>query len=197
VVFYGFFVSDFFVWIALPLFIFCARILDVSLGTIRVIFISRGFKYYAALIGFFEILIWLFAISQLMANMNNPVLFLFYAGGFSAGTFIGIILEEKLSLGTVLIEIITKNNSTGMIDRLLTKNFKFTCIDAQGSHGEVKMIFVVTKRQNITKVIDIVKSFNPKAFYSIEDIRYANEEKPHKKSYFDYLRHFPAFKKGK
>ncbi len=195
---FAFFNSDFFVWIILPLFIFSARIIDVSLGTIRLIFISRGFKYYAPIIGFFEILVWLFAISQIMQHLNNLFLILAYALGFSAGTFIGIYLEEKLSLGTVLIQIITRKNSLGMLEELQTKKFKTTVIEAEGEAGHIKMIFIVTKRQNIGKVLETVKEFNPKAFYAIEDVRAAHEGIPSShKSFAEQLKTFTTFRKGK
>ncbi|MFH1895584.1 MAG: DUF2179 domain-containing protein [archaeon] len=193
-----FFNSDFFAWIALPLFIFIARVLDVTLGTIRVIFIARGFKYYAPIIGFFEIMIWLSAISQIIQNINNLYLFFAYSGGFAAGTFVGIYLEEKISLGTVLIQAITRKNSLGIITELRAKNFKTTVIEAEGSNGNVKMILVVTKRQNIHKVIEIIKSFNKNAFYAIEDVRTVNEgvHASHR-NFFDYLKPFTPFKKAK
>lgn len=189
--------SDFFLWIAMPLFIFTARVIDVTLGTIRVIFISRGMKYYAPIIGFFEIIIWLLAISQIMQNLTEIHLFFAYAAGFSAGTFVGIYLEEKISLGTVFIQIISRKNTFAIIDGLRSKNFKATVIDAEGNSGKVKMILVITKRQNIRKVVNIIKAFNPKAFYAIEDIRSAAETPASHKSFFEYLRPFTAFKKAK
>ncbi|MBU2100955.1 DUF2179 domain-containing protein [Candidatus Micrarchaeota archaeon] len=190
--------SGIFSFIVLPLFIFFARVMDVSLGTIRLVFISRGFKHYASIIGFFEILIWLTAISQIMQNMNSPLLFLFYAGGFATGTFVGIWIEEKLSLGTIMIEVITRKNALGMIEELKAKKFKVTSIDAEGENGHVKMIFIVTKRHNALKVIEIIREFNSKAFYAIEDVRSVNDGTiPTRKNRLDYMKLFAPFRKGK
>ena len=90
--------TPFFAWVVLPLLIFFARICDVTLGTIRVIFISKGFKYIAPCIGFFEVIIWLLAIGQVMNNITNVASYIAYGAGFATGTFVGMAIEEKLSL---------------------------------------------------------------------------------------------------
>jgi len=110
--------TEIFTWILLPILIFFARVGDVSLGTIRIIFISKGIKYLAPLIGFFEILIWLVAISQIMQNLTNIYYYIFYAGGFATGNLVGIIIEEKLSIGTVAIRIITRKDAEELTNAL-------------------------------------------------------------------------------
>ena len=104
-----FFNPEIFTWVIMPLLIIFARICDVSLGTIRIISIARGYKLIAPLLGFFEILIWLLAIKQIMQNLTNIFYYVAYSGGFAAGTFIGIYIEEKLAMGIFLIRIITLN----------------------------------------------------------------------------------------
>lgn len=170
-----FFNSAIYTWFILPLLIFLARIFDVSLGTIRLIFISKGMKYFAPVIGFFEVLIWLLAIGQIMKNLNNVVCFIAYGGGFALGTFLGIFLEEKLSIGMVTVRIITQKDASELIQFLQAKNYGITCIDAEGAQGQVKIIFMIIRRQNLKNVIEIIKRFNPNAFYSIEDIRFVSE----------------------
>ena len=167
--------SEIYAWIFLALLIFFSRVCDVSLGTVRIIFVSKGIKYLAPIVGFFEILIWLLALGQIMQNLNNVFYYIFYAGGFATGNYVGILLEEKLSIGTVGIRIITKREAEKLIEVLKNAKFGITIVDAEGSKGGVKIIFTVVKRQNIQKVIDIVKQYNPKAFYSIEDIRFVSE----------------------
>jgi uncharacterized protein YebE (UPF0316 family) len=166
-------------WILLPLLIFFARVCDVSLGTIRIIFISKGIKYLAPLIGFIEIFIWLLAIGQIMQNLTNVYYYLFYAGGFAMGNFVGILLDEKLSIGTVSIRVITKKDAKELIEALKNSKINSTILDAEGPNGKVKVIFIVVNRQNINRVIKIVKKYNPKSFYSIHDIRYVSEELPY------------------
>src|SRR5512136_1275959 len=107
--------TDLFTYVVLPILIFCARICDVSLGTIRVIFVSRGYRYLAPVLGFFEISIWLLAIGQIMRNLNNWTAYLAYAAGFALGTFVGITLEERLSIGMVIVRVITKRDCSPLI----------------------------------------------------------------------------------
>lgn len=184
----------------LPLLIFFARICDVSIGTIRIIFVSKGIEYLATLLGFFEILIWLLAISQIMQNLTNIYYYVFYAGGFAMGNFVGILIDERLSIGTVGVRIITRKDAKELIDALKKAGFGVTAVDAQGSKGRVKIIFTVVNRQNIQDVIKIVKELNPKAFYSIEDLRYVSEVLPsHVKTWYkrDLFRFLKWWRKGK
>ena len=192
--------TDVYAWVLLPLLIFFARVCDVSLGTIRIIFVSKGIKYLAPIIGFFEILIWLLAISQIMQNLSNVYYYVFYAGGFAMGNFVGILLEERLSIGTIAIRIITRNDATKLTDALKQSAFGVTSIDAEGPKGKVKIIFTVINRQNLHKIISIVKKYNPKAFYSIEDIRYVSESLPiHEKPWYKIGSEniFKRWRKGK
>jgi uncharacterized protein YebE (UPF0316 family) len=158
-------------YVILPLLIFCARICDVSLGTIRVIFISKGIKYLAPIIGFFEVIIWLLAIGQIMSNLTNIVAYIAYGAGFASGTLIGMIIEEKISIGLTSVRIITKKDPTELINYLRSQNYGVTSIDGDGSTGRVKMVFTIIKRQDLQHVVGIIKQFNPNAFYSIEEVK--------------------------
>jgi len=169
--------SDIYSWVIIPLLIFLARIVDVSIGTLRVIFISKGFKYIAPFLGFFEVIIWLLAIRQIMIHLDNVFCYLAYGAGFGMGTFIGMYLEEKASIGKVIIRIITKTDATELLKNLKESNFHITNIDAKNSSDEnVKIIFMVVPRQETKKIIERVHQFNPNAFYSIEDVRFAYED---------------------
>ena len=167
--------SGIFTWVVLPVLIFLARICDVSLGTIRVIFVSRGFRHLAPLLGFFEISIWLFAIGQIMRDVNDISIYIAYAAGFATGTYAGITLEEKLSLGTVLVRVVTGRDSSGLAAGLAEAGYGITTHAADGAQGPVTIVFTVVKRQELSRVIGIIKEFNPHAFYSVEDVRHASE----------------------
>ena len=178
-------ISPLFAWVILPLLIFFARICDVTLGTIRVIFISKGFKYIAPCIGFFEVIIWLLAIGQVMNNITNVASYIAYGAGFATGTFVGMVIEEKLSLGMVIVRVITNKDTGELVNALKAQNFGVTMIDAEGSTGPVNILFMVLKRQDLPQVIGVIKEFQPKAFYSIEDVKTAAEGVfPEKKSRF-------------
>ncbi len=161
--------------IILPILIFLARIVDVTFGTIRIIFVSRGMKWLAPIFGFFEIMIWLFAIGQVFNNLTNITYYVAYAGGFACGNFVGIYIEEKIAIGTMVVQIITRKDGTQLIEFLKTEGFGVTSIDAEGGTGKVKVIYTIIKRRDLQQVVEIIKRFNPKAFYSIEEVRSAGE----------------------
>lgn len=192
--------SGIYTWFVLPALIFCARIIDVSMGTVRVIFVSRGLKYLAPVVGFFEILIWLLAIGQIMKNLSNPVCYIAYAGGFAMGNFVGISIAEKLSLGIVLIRVITAKDALPLVEYLKTENYGVTSIDGHGTSGQVKVLFTIVPRREAYSVVELIKKFNPQAFYSIEEIGFVEKGVfPLRKSgrYFDFLKLFRPFRKGK
>ena len=167
----AFFNSDIFKFILLPLIIFSTRICDVTLDTLRIIYVSRGLKILAASIGFIEVLIWLFAITQIFKNLTNPIYYLAYAGGFAMGNYVGILIEEKMAVGTVVIRTITQQDASVLIKWLKTDGYGVTHIDAQGAFGPVKVIFTIVKRRDIEQILEIIRTCNPLAFYTIEDIR--------------------------
>lgn len=174
--------SEFLGLVVIPIFIFLARILDVTMGTIRIIFISKGLKYLAPLVGFFEVLVWLFAITQIMQNLTNFLNYIAYAGGFAIGTFFGIYLESKLAMGYLSVVTVTKKDPTGLIEKLEISGYKTTSIDAKGKKSNVEMIFTIVKRKRLRRVVNIIKNFDPRAFYSVEDVKYMHEiHLPHAK----------------
>jgi uncharacterized protein YebE (UPF0316 family) len=192
--------SQFYTWIVLPFLIFSARVTDVSLGTVRVIFVSRGLKYLAPLVGFFEVLIWLLAIGQIMANLSNPVCYIAYAGGFAMGNFVGMIIAEKLSLGIVLVRVVTQNDAQPLVDTLRSRDYGVTSVEGQGKSGRVKVVFTVVPRREVRAVVDLIRQFNPDAFYSIEEVGFVERGVfPLRKSWNDFrlAKIFRAFRKGK
>jgi uncharacterized protein YebE (UPF0316 family) len=188
--------SDTFTLIIIPILIFCARIIDVSIGTLRLIFISRGYKLWSPILGFFEVLVWLMAIRQIMNNLTNWVNYVAYAGGYATGTFVGMYLEEKISIGKVALRIITKKDPTHLITALEKEGFTNTINDGKGPDGKVEIIQMIINRKDIKKVIEIIEKFNVHAFYSIEDIRYAAETNPHPRK-LTHKRLFNGLRKGK
>ncbi len=167
--------SETFSLIILPLLIFAARVSDMTLDTIRIIFVSRGMKFLAPFFGFFEILIWLFAIGQIMQNLTNITYYLAYACGFATGVFVGISIEEKLAMGTVAVRVITKKEPTKLVENIKSKGYGVTSFDGQGATGQVKLVYTAIRRKDVDNVVGIIKKYNPKAFYCIEEIRLANE----------------------
>jgi uncharacterized protein YebE (UPF0316 family) len=157
--------------IVIPLLIFVARIFDVTLGTIRIILVSRGVKIPAALLGFFEVLIWLIAIGRVMQNLNNVSNYIAYAGGFAMGNFVGIYIEGKLAMGFLSIRIVTAKDAAALIDYLKSEDVGATSVAARGVSGEVRIVFTIIRRKELQDTLEIISKFNPGAFIAIEDVR--------------------------
>lgn len=191
--------SDLFQWVILPFLIFLARMSDVTLATLRNIFLSKSVKYIVPFLGFIEVLIWLLAISQIMKNLHNPVCFIAYALGYSMGIFVGIKIEERLALGLQIMRIFTQKDSSSLKAALFDHEFGVTVIDGQGSKGPVKIMLTIVKRKDIALVRSLIQEHHPDAFYSIEDIRTVNRGvfPHHSDSRLDHLKRVFPFGGGK
>jgi uncharacterized protein YebE (UPF0316 family) len=165
---------DYYSWVILPLIIFFSRLCDVSLGTLRHVFISKGYRKIVPFIGFFEVLIWIVVVAQIMKNLNNVACYLAWASGFASGTYVGLLIEERLALGRQVIRIITNQNCDELLAAFKKGNHGVTIIDAQGAVGPVKMIYTILERVDVQKVVKLIAIHNPTAFYSIEEIKDSN-----------------------
>lgn len=169
--------SPWFQFAGMPLLIVLARVIDVSVGTIRIIFVARGHKVVAAVLGFFEVTIWLLAISQVMKSIQTLPLdvalprYLAYGVGFAMGTWLGIHIEEKVAAGLVAVRVITQRTTTRLPEALREEGYGVTTLDGQGRSGPVVVMFVAVRRKHLRRVIELIDQYNPKAFYSVESIR--------------------------
>ncbi|HSO77274.1 MAG TPA: DUF2179 domain-containing protein [Bacteroidales bacterium] len=168
--------TDLFTYVILPLFIFFARIIDVSLGTLRIIFVTKGMQRVAPLIGFFEVFIWLLAISRIMQNLDNWVCYVAYAAGFASGNLIGMLIEEKLAIGHEMIRVITRKDAKNLIDELRETGHGVTWVNAKGIEGDVAVLYIIARRSMIRGVLDLINKHNPRALYTVEAIKYVNKE---------------------
>lgn len=179
--------SNLFTYGILPILIGLARVVDVSIGTVKIILVSRGNKVVAPILGFFEVLVWLIAVTTIFQNLNNWACYLGYATGFALGNYVGIKLEEKLALGFQLIRIITRKDAAKLTQKLRATGYSVTAIEAEGSSGVVGVLYSVVERKFIPQIVEIIKTHNPNAFYTIEDIRFVSHS----------INHTPPSKRGK
>jgi uncharacterized protein YebE (UPF0316 family) len=192
--------SDFFSYVIMPLLIFLARICDQSIGTMRIIFVSKGKRNIAPILGFFEVLIWITAISKIMQNLDNYVNYIAYAAGFATGNLVGMIIEERLAMGIQMIRVFANERGQELVNILNINGYGATSVEAHGAREKVHLIYTIVQRNELGKVIELINSFNPKAFYTIEDVKAANEGifPPQKQNAFsnfsNILRHW---RKGK
>ena len=163
--------GDLYNWVILPLLIFLARIIDQTIGTLRLVFLAKGYKGIAPVLGFFESLIWILVVREVITNISDPLCFVAYAAGFATGSYIGLIIEEKLSIGNVIARVILPCEDLTLTEALRQENFGVTIMDGEGRNGKVKIVFVVLDRAYLPKFFDILNGVSPNAFYSIEDVK--------------------------
>jgi uncharacterized protein YebE (UPF0316 family) len=158
-------------WVVLPILIFFARVTDVTLGTLRIIFISRGKRNIAPILGFFEVLIWIIAIGQIVQNLHSVTSYLAYAAGFATGNYIGMAVENKLAIGTLIVRIIVPADADALRAKLREAGYGVTRVDAIGTQGQVALLYSVIKRIDYPGVMDIINRTHPEAFVTAEEVR--------------------------
>ena len=167
--------NDVLTWIVYPLLIMCARIVDVSIGTLRIIFIAKGKKFIAPLLGFVEVLLWLIVMVQIVKHLDKTINYVAYASGFALGNFFGMYLENKLAMGISLIRIITAKKADKLVQHLRSSGLTVTDIEAHGNMGPVKVIFTIIKRREMNEITKKIHCFNPNAFYTVEDVGFVSK----------------------
>ncbi|NLG87392.1 MAG: DUF2179 domain-containing protein [Firmicutes bacterium] len=153
------------------LFIFFARVIDMSCTTVRTLMIVRGQRLIAAIIGFFEVSVYIMALNEVVGKLNNPLNLLFYAAGFATGNYVGSMIEERMALGVVTVEIIPSDPESEMPDLLRQQEFGVTTFPAYGKEGPRQVLHVLLKRRMLPQLITMISEHDPKAFYTIMDAR--------------------------
>ncbi|MGB0916959.1 MAG: DUF2179 domain-containing protein [Flavobacteriales bacterium] len=161
---------DFHNYLVLPLIIFLARTVDTSLGTLRIVMISRGNRKAVRLVGFVEVLLWVIAIGQIIQNLNNWAGYLAWALGFTVGSMIGFKIEDRLALGKHQLRIITSQPLEGFLSALKKLNQGYTVFDGEGATGPVKQVFLILNRQNNQEITGLVNEHIPTSFCSVSDV---------------------------
>jgi uncharacterized protein YebE (UPF0316 family) len=164
-----------FSYVVLPLLIFLARVTDVSINTVRIIFVMSGHKFISTLLGFIESLIWLLAIGQIFQHLNNWVSYIAYPGGFATGILVGMIIEERLALGKLVVRAITSENLDPILQYIETNSIRYTVLHGETASGKEKILFTVLKRDQLNDLINQFNEYIPQAFYTIESVKKASE----------------------
>lgn len=158
-------------YLILPALIFVARVFDVTLATIKILFVMNGKRDIAPVLGFFESLIWLLAIGQIITNIDNGLSYIAYASGFATGTWVGMYIEEKLAVGRVMLRLIVNDLNGELMEFLHNNDFRYSMLDAMGKMGKVSIVFFVVERENLTRLIEGINVHHPNAFYTIESVK--------------------------
>ena len=163
---------DWYTWVGLPLIVFLARVMDVTLGTMRIIFLSRGRKIIAPLLGFVEVFIWITIVSQIVGNTNNNYIAYFaYSAGFAVGNYFGMVIEERLAIGTLVVRAFLSKDGATLVKNLHNRGYGVTYVDGHGANGPVQVIYTIVMRRELPDVVDIIQETHPKVFFTVEELR--------------------------
>ncbi len=162
-----------FTWTAVvvALSIFALRVVDMSLDTIRLLYVVRGKKTLSWILGFFQSAVFVVAISSALSNMNNVLSLLGYAGGFATGNVIGMLIEERLAVGHIQLTIMSSLRGASIAEQLRTAGYAVTEISGRGRAGMVSVLHVDVKRKDIDHAETIILEADPEAFVTAEDVR--------------------------
>lgn len=167
--------EEVFSYFILPLLIFLARIFDVSINTIRIIYVLGGRRLTATVLGFFESFVWLMAIRQIFEHLDNWLCYIAYPAGFAMGILVGMIIEERIAYGKVIVRIITRKDIHLLREYLINMGLRFTALKATGAEGEESVVFTVLERQQLEMLLEKLKEIMPTAFYTVEKVNRAAE----------------------
>lgn len=154
-----------------PVLIFFLRVVDVSMGTMRFLLITRGARLAPSLLGFVEILIWITAAGAAIRNLTSPLHVVGYAAGFGAGTWVGIWLEGKLALGTATVQAFCRDRDPGIAEALRGMGLGVTQMEGEGLGGPVDVLSTVVRRQRVPRVIETIEARDPDAFITVYEAR--------------------------
>jgi uncharacterized protein YebE (UPF0316 family) len=153
------------------LFIFFARIVDVSMGTVRMILLVKGNRRVATIIGFFEVMIYIFILGKVVGGLNNPILIFSYCAGYASGNFVGSKIEERLSIGKVIAQVIISDISDGLVERLRDSGYGVTIFEGEGRDGKRYMLNIILERKKIKELYSLIDNNDSSAFITTMDIR--------------------------
>lgn len=158
------------VWLG-ALYVFALRVVDMSLDTLRVLYVLRGRKLISWVLGFFQSLVFVIAITSVLTHLDNVLMMLGYAAGFATGNVIGIWLEEKLAIGHTHIRLISPRLGHAISARLREEGFALTEVSGMGKDGAVTLINCNVLRKHVKRVLDIAQGIDPEVFVTSEDVR--------------------------
>jgi uncharacterized protein YebE (UPF0316 family) len=144
------------------------RICDVTIGTVRIIMVSQGKRYYAAFAGFFEVLIWIFAMRYVVQHLDNTINLIGYSIGYSLGNVLGVTVEQKIGIGFLQLNVVSQRFSCKIAGHLRNSRYGVTLLPAVGNNGDVNLLFMVIRRKDQKQVIKLIESIDPEAFITAQ-----------------------------
>lgn len=151
--------------------IFALRVTDMTFDTLRMLFVVRGSKGLAWVLGFLQSVIFVIAFSSVLSNLDNPLNIIGYAAGFATGNVVGILIEQRLAIGYTHVQIISSRRGVVLAQALRKNGFAVTEIPARGKDGTVSMLSLSVRRKQVASVEQIVHDTDEEAFVTTEDVR--------------------------
>ncbi len=159
------------------LVIILARVADVSLGTLRTVYIVNGRRFISWVIGFFEVLIWVVVVSKVIGDLANPLYMIAYAFGFAMGTYLGMTIEQRLAVGEQVVRIFSKRGDK-LARVFRAAGFGVTVFDGRGMDGQIQLLFIELPRRKVPRLETWLEDLDPSAYYIIDDVRSAGPLRP-------------------
>ncbi len=167
---------DFISYILLPALIFLARVADVTVATVKLMFVVNNARRMAAILGFIEAFITIVALSRIVKDASNLPAFFMYAGGFATGTYVGMWLEEKMAYGSVLVRIISKHIPHHLLDYLAEHQYRYSLVEANDHSGNTKVLFTVCKRSKLGTFLTALEHIAPEVLYTVEGVKQVSHD---------------------
>lgn len=153
-----------------PILIFLARICDVSVGTVRTVFVISGYRKISVALGFFEVLIWVLAVGGVIQHLTEPFAVVAYAGGYATGILVGMMVEDRIAIGLRMIRVINPDASVNVAALLRAAGYKVTRLEGSGQNGAVEVSFLVVRRRKVPEVRALLAERAPRSFMTIERV---------------------------
>jgi uncharacterized protein YebE (UPF0316 family) len=154
----------------LPILIFLARIVDVSVGTMRIMMVIEGRRAIAATLGFIEVAVWILAVGGALAYLDNPLAIIGYAGGFAAGVYVGMLIEHRLKMGYRVVRAINIDRSIHLAAAMRERGWRATKVHGEGRDGEVEIVFSAVRRRRLKEMLALINELAPDAWVTVERV---------------------------
>jgi len=154
----------------LPVLIFFARICDVSIGTIRLVFVIDGRKVIASMLGFIEVAVWVLAVGGAIRYLSYPTAVIGYAGGFAVGVYLGMALEQRIKMGARVARVINPDTSVQLAAALRDHNWRATKVEGEGRDGPVEIVYSAVRRRKLHDLVADIERLAPRAMISVERV---------------------------
>lgn len=153
------------------LLIFCARVIDVSCMTLRMLLLVRNKPLAAAGIGFVEVTVYIAALGYVVGNLNDPWSVVFYALGFATGNIVGSKIEERMAIGYATVQVITLCEPLELAEELRSMDFGVTVIEGIGREGVHPILHIILPRKRVPELVNKVDCWDEKAFITIMETK--------------------------